>query len=143
MNDIPTRLTRRINEGWITYSDGRKVPVYWQSSMYGHPAKLEAWSDEMVARYSNGPHASPQRISRWEQECALTKELLAGSEDGRIRAIIVRGGYDQPKAVQNAYVGRAEFKLQGSELVMTFQDNKHKGSRVDAWLLELLPEPGQ
>ncbi len=33
MAGTPQRETRNINEGWLTYSDGRRVPVYWQCNI--------------------------------------------------------------------------------------------------------------
>jgi hypothetical protein len=137
MAGTPQRETRNINEGWLTYSDGRRVPVYWQCNMHGSPARITAWSEAYYEFRCTRDDANAANRTRWRKEMELTVDLLAKCAD-RIRVLVVKGGSGKDR---NDQVDCREFRLDGEELVMIDRLDKTKGVAVDRWLLELQPEP--
>lgn len=125
-----TRKPRRNrNEGWLTFEDGQKAPVYTMqhATSVGGVVRFPRWTEERLAELCVGPRANPQRRARWRKEMELTHRLLA-ENGGRIRVFVTKADDDQSD------VCMMELQAEGDWLVCV--DRRNEGD-VPRYLLGL------
>lgn len=130
MGRFVNKPTRNRNEGWLTFADGRKAPVYTLEHAVMREGRLAfpKWTDKQLADLEARAGATPQRKARWRKENELTQRLLKES-GGTIRVFVTKADNDQSD------VAMMELVEEGDYLVLKRPaDRKDKGSCL--WLLE-------
>lgn len=130
MSRFINKPRRNRNEGWLTFDDGRKAPVYTMEHALMHNGTLAfpKWTDKQLAELEARTGAGPQRKARWRKENELTQRLLRETQ-GVIRVFVTKADNDQSD------VAMMELVEEGDFLVLKTRDARHdKGNCL--WLLE-------
>lgn len=131
MGRFVNKPRRNRNEGWLTFDDGRKVPVYTMEHAVMREGRLAfpKWTDQQLAELEEKVGASPQRKARWRKENELTQRLLR-ENNGVIRVFVTKADNDQSDVAMMELIEEGDYLL-----LKSLGNRRDKGNCL--WLLEL------